>query len=186
MNFTLKQLRYVEAAGRLGSIAKAAAELRAVGGDAAGFVRIACYVTTAPALLPPILRSISKDFPQMSVQVLEGNMETIVSFLDEGKADLVFTYTSAINAGQKFLPLFQPPPFALISNDDPMSEWPSVTIQDLAPKPMVLLDLPRARDYFLNLFNANGCDPHIAHSTRSAEVSHAQVSVKVPAETARD
>lgn len=152
------------------------AELRSVGGDAAGLVRIACYATAAPAFLPPILRSINENFPQMSVQVLEGNMETIAGFLDEGKADLAFTYPTPLHAGQDFLPLFQPPPFALISNDDPMSALPSVTLTELSAKPMVLLDLPMTRDYFMDLFRVQGCKPQIAHSTRSAEIARALVS----------
>lgn len=234
LNFTLKQLRYVEAAGRLRSIAKAAAELsisqssitaaigsletwleydlfvrtpakgiqptpagadalelirafidqarqfdaelQSVGSDAAGLVRIACYATAAPAFLPPILRSINTRFPKMSVQVLEGNMEAIAGFLDEGKADLSFTYPSMLHSGQEFLPLFQPPPFALISTDDPMSTMPTVTLEDLSIKPMVLLDLPMTRDYFMGLFRARGCTPQIAHSTRSAEIARALVS----------
>lgn len=234
MNFTLKQLRYVEAAGRLRSIAKAAAELsisqssitaaidslesgldydlfvrtpakgieptpagvdalhlirnfiheahqfeseiQSVGGDAAGLVRIACYATAAPAFLPPILRDITERFPQMSVQILEGNMESIVGFLDEGKADLAFTYPKVLNAQHDFLPLFRPPPFALISVDDPMSRQPSVSLGDLAQKPMVLLDLPLTRDYFVSLFQQAGHTPNIAHSTRSAEIARALVS----------
>jgi DNA-binding transcriptional LysR family regulator len=234
LNFTLKQLRYVEAAGRLRSIAKAAAELsisqssitaaidsletwldydlfvrtpakgiqptpagvdalelmrklldqarqfdaelQSVGGDAAGLVRIACYATAAPAFLPPILRSIKEHFPQMSVQIMEGNMEAIVGFLDEGKADLAFTYPSVLAPGHDFLPLFQPPPFALISADDPMSERSSVALKELAEKPMVLLDLPLTRDYFFGLFSRNDCTPLIAHTTRSAEIARALVS----------
>lgn len=234
LNFTLKQLRYVEAAGRLRSIAKAAAELsisqssitsaidsletwldydlfvrtpakgiqptpagaealelvrnlldqarqfdaelRSIGGDAEGLVRIACYGTAAPAFLPPILRSIKEDFPQMSVQIMEGNMEAVVGFLEEGKADLAFTYPSVLAPNHEFLPLFQPPPFALISTDDPMSERSSVTLQELAEKPMVLLDLPLTRDYFVGLFGEQGYTPLIAHSTRSAEIARALVS----------
>ncbi len=234
MNFTLKQLRYVEAAGRLRSIAKAATELsisqssitaaidsleagleydlfvrtpakgieptpagadalllvrnfiheahqfesamQSVGGDAAGLVRIACYATAAPAFLPPILRDITDRFPQMSVQILEGNMEAIIGFLDEGKADLAFTYPKVLHAGHDFLPLFRPPPFALISSDDPMSQQSSVSLAELAAKPMVLLDLPLTRDYFVGIFQRAGCTPNIAHSTRSAEIARALVA----------
>lgn len=234
MKFTLKQLRYVEAAGRLGSIARAAedlsisqssitaaidqlefgldydlfvrtpakgiqatpagsealmmirnfleqarqfeSEFHSIGGDASGLVRIACYATAAPAFLPTILRDIAEKFPGMSVQLLEGNMESIAGFLDEGKADLAFTYPSILHAGHDFLPLFRPPPFALISTDDPMSLQSSVTIQELSEKPMVLLDLPLTRDYFVEMFEKFGCKPNIVHTTRSAEIARALVS----------
>lgn len=234
VNFTLKQLRYVEAAGRLGSIAKAAedlaisqssitaaidslesglgydlfvrtpakgiqatpaggqalvmirtfleqarqleSEFKSIGGDASGLVRIACYATAAPAFLPEVLRDSTDKFPGMSVQLLEGNMEAIAGFLDDGKADLAFTYPKILHSGHDFVPLFRPPPFALISTDDPMSQQASVTILELAKKPMVLLDLPLTRDYFFGMFEKNGCKPSIAHSTRSAEIARALVS----------
>jgi DNA-binding transcriptional LysR family regulator len=234
LHFTLKQLRYVEAAGRLGSIAKAAdelsisqssitaaidslefgldydifvrtpakgiqptpsgiealamirnfihqarqfeAELQSIGGDATGLVRIACYATAAPAFLPPILSDITENFPSMSIQVLEGNMASIIQFLDEGRADLAFTYEEVTHSGHTFLPLFQAPPYALISVNDPLSERPFVTLADLAPKPMVMLDLPRTKEYFVNIFESNGVKPNIAHSSRSAEIVRALVA----------
>lgn len=234
VNFTLKQLRYVEAAGRLGSIARAAeelsisqssitaaidqiesgldydlfvrtpakgiqatpaglqalvmirtfldqarqfeSELQSVGGDASGLVRVACYATAAPAFLPLILRDITEKYPGMSVQLLEGNMETIVGFLDDGKADLAFTYPRVLHSGHDFLPLFRPPPYALLSTNDPMSAQSGVSLRELADKPMVLLDLPLTRDYFFGMFQKVGCKPTIAHTTRSAEIARALVS----------
>ena len=211
MNFTLKQLRYVEAAGRLGSIAKAAeelaisqssvtaaidalehaleydifvrtpargikatpsgqealrlirgfihqsrhfgAELQSLGQDATGLVRIACYGTAAPAFLPPILKSVTERFPNISMQVLEGDMAGIIEFLDQGRADLVFTYQVSLNAGHDFETLFHAPPYALISTDDPLSREPAVTYADLAERPMVMLDLPGTKEYFLSLIH---------------------------------
>ena len=234
MNFTLKQLRYVEAAGRLGSIAKAShelaisqssitsaidaleeaigynlflrtpakgiratpsgdyalalirgfihqarhfeTELQSLGGDTAGHVRIACYATAAPAFLPPILQAISDRFPGMSVQVLEGNLAAIDGFLSEGKADLVFTYAQGVSDGHQFLELFRAPPYALINRNDPASEQDTVSFKELAARPMVLLDLPRTRDYFTGLFELRGLQPDIAHTTRSAEIARALVA----------
>ncbi len=234
LNFTLKQLRYVDAAGRAGSIAHAAkelsisqssvtaaidaletsmnydlflrtpakgiqatptgehalllirnflqqakyfeADLQALDGDASGLVRIACYVTAAPAFLPPILQNLTDNFPGMSVQVMEGNLNSILEFLDEGKVDLVFTYPEGLQPSHNFLPLFQAPPYALINLDDPLSNQASVSFSDLAERPMVLLDLPRTRDYFTGLFEQRGHRPMIAHTTRSAEIARALVA----------
>ena len=234
MNFTLKQLRYVEAAGRLGSIAKAAeelaisqssvtaaidalehaleydifvrtpargikatpsgqealrlirgfihqsrhfgAELQSLGQDATGLVRIACYGTAAPAFLPPILKSVTERFPNISMQVLEGDMAGIIEFLDQGRADLVFTYQVSLNAGHDFETLFHAPPYALISTDDPLSREPAVTYADLAERPMVMLDLPGTKEYFLGLFESRGLAANVSHSTRSAEIARALVA----------
>ena len=233
MNFTLKQLRYVEAAGRLGSIAKAAvevsisqssitasidaleasldyalfvrtpakgitptsagrealqlirtylnqtrqfeSELQSQGGDDAGLVRIACYATAAPTFLPPILKSITENFPGISVKVMEGNMMAILDYLENGEVDLVFTYDRHVPPAQAFEPLFSAPPYALISKSDAVSQLGSITFEQLSKKPMIMLDLPYTRDYFLELFRARGLEPELSHSTRSSEIAQALV-----------
>jgi len=234
LNFTLKQLRYVEAAGRLGSIAKAATEMsisqssitaaidalehsldydifvrtpakgiqatpsgletlhlikgfldqsrhfegeiQSVGSDAAGLVRIACYATAAPSFLPPILKAITEEFPGISIKLLEGNMATIMEFLTEGEADLVFTYEEVIENRHDFLPLFEAPPYALVPSQDPAAGDDNITLASLAKRPMVLLDLPRTKDYFLGMFEARGLHPNIVHTSRSSEICRSLVA----------
>ena len=233
MNFTLKQLRYVEAAGRLGSIAKAAvevsisqssitaaidsleatlenslfvrtpakgiyptsagrealqlirtflnearqfeSELQSQGEENAGLVRIACYGTAAPAFLPPILKSINENFPGISIKVMEGDMMSILEFLNNGEVDLVFTYEKYITNAQAFEPLFKAPPYALLPVSDLHSNQNSITCGELCGKPMIMLDLPYTRDYFLDIFKEKGLEPKVVHSTRSVEIAQALV-----------
>ena len=234
VNFTLKQLRYVEATGRLGSIANAASELNisqssitaaigslesqigfdlfvrtpakgvsvtpaghetlklirnfitqsrqfeaevvAIGGDAAGSVRISCYATAAPSFLPPILKNFKSIYPNTSIKFLEGNMESTMVYLKSGEADLAFTYEETLEDRQNFIPLFSAPPYALMAVDDPLAQGASVCLADLAEKPMIMLDLPRTKDYFIGMFEKAGLKPNLAHSTRSTEIVRALVS----------
>ncbi len=234
LNFTLKQLRYIETAGRLGSISKAAselsisqssitaaidaleqaldfdlfvrtpakgiqatpsgsealqlirnfidqarhfeAEIQSVGGDTSGLVRISCYATAAPAFLPPILSSITKEFPGISIKLLEGDMSRVIDYLTQGEADLAFTYAEAFGSGQDFLPLFQAPFYAMVPGNDPLAQCESVTLDQLAPRPMVLLDLPLARDVFVSLFERQGLTCNIAHTSRSSEICRTLVA----------
>ena len=236
MNFTLKQLRYVEAAGRLRSIANAAvevsisqssittaidalegslgyalfvrtpakgiqptpagrealqlirnflnqtqqfeAELQSHGRDDVGLVRIACYATAAPAFLPPILKSISENFPGISIKVMEGDMMSIVDHLNNGEVDLVFTYDTYLPKSQSFEPLFDAPPYALVPASDPLCVKSLITFNELSKMPMIMLDLPYTRDYFLGLFRSRGLYPEVVHSTRSAEIAKALVEGK--------
>lgn len=234
LNVTLKQLKYIEAAGRLGSIANAASELnisqssitaaisaieqtlgydifvrtpakgvqitpsgqetlqlirnfidqskhfeselKSIDGVATGTVRIACYVTAAPSFLPSVLQGFSKSFPNVQITLLEGNMERILEFLLNGEADLAFTYSDSLDQRVDFSPLFGAPPFALVNTDDPLSQQASVSIRELASRPMVLLDLPQTRSYFLGMFEQYGLEPDVVHSTRSSEIARALVS----------
>lgn len=228
LNFTFKQLRYVEAAGRFGSIAAAASdqsisqssitaaidamesrmgydlfvrtpakgiqptpagrdtvalirrfldtsqhfesELGSIGGRTTGAIRVGCFATAAPSFLPPILTSLHERYPGVSVTLLETDMTAIVGLLDNGEADIAFTYRQAVDGRHRFDPLFEAPPFAVMATGDPLARQPSVSLEELAPIPMVMLDLPRSRTYFKKLFTDRNLTPNIGHSTRSSEM----------------
>ena len=61
----------------------------------------------------------------------------------------------------------------------PITRWPggpSLTPQDLAPHPMVLLDLPFSTDYFLDVFRPHGLRPKVVERTRDMGVMRAMVA----------
>ncbi len=234
MPLTLKQLRYADAVGRLGSIAAAAAELNisqssitaaidsleaALGydlfvrqpakgvvptptgrralamvsemliqvshfeselesleGGPRGMLRLGAYVTAAPYILPPMLTAFSHRYPHARVDLREGDMATITNFLSEGAVDLACSYRTGIPDGWDFHPLFPARPYALISLEDQLSGQASVTLAELASRPVIMLELAYTREYFSSLFEAAGVRADIAHSTRSAEIVRALVA----------
>ena len=96
------------------------ADLLSVGGAETGLVKLACYSTAAPSFLPPVLKSITTRFPNLSLSMLEGHMEMIINCLDSGEADLVFTYEQSVDHRHTFHALFAAPPYALIATGDPV------------------------------------------------------------------
>jgi DNA-binding transcriptional LysR family regulator len=231
MNFTLKQLRYVEAAGRCGSITNAAemlsisqssitaaidaleqalgfdlfirmpakgiqptpsgmdalshirsyleqtnhldSDLRSIGGQPVGALRLACYVTTAPHVLPLMLKGFVRDHPGVRVDLAEGDMVSVVEQLLAGGVDLACTYNNKLPEQVSFTPLFSAPPYAIISAEDSLAKKSSVTLAELAERPMIVLDLPFGRDYYTDLFYSRGLRPTAAYSTRSSEIVRA-------------
>jgi DNA-binding transcriptional LysR family regulator len=91
----------------------------------------------------------------------------------DGGVDLACTYSNGLPEQVSFTPLFSAPPYAIISADDSLARKPSVTLAELAERPMIVLDLPFGRDYYTDLFHSRGLRPRIAHSTRSSEIVRA-------------
>ncbi|MEM7269229.1 MAG: LysR family transcriptional regulator [Pseudomonadota bacterium] len=234
LNLTIKQLRYAEAAGRLGSIAAAAkehnisqssitaaidameaslgfdmfirqpakgiiltpsgetalrmiadilrqhsyfeTELEAIGGAPRGVVRIGCYVTVAPGLLPRVLSGFSLAYPEAQIDIFEGDMSALVDNLVNGHIDVACTYDVADDAGLEFQPLFTAPPYALVPSSDPLSKLSTISLEDLAERPLILLDLPHTREYFEGLFAERGITPRIPHTTKSSEMVRSMVA----------
>jgi DNA-binding transcriptional LysR family regulator len=54
------------------------------------------------------------------------------------------------------------PPVAFVSARHPLARHRSASIEQLAERPFLLLDLPISRDYFLSLFHRAGLMPPIA------------------------
>lgn len=236
-NLTIKQLRYVEAAGRTGSIAAAAAdlnisqssitaaidaleadmqfdlftrvpakgliitsagqqclrlitdflggfrefeaELGAVGGTSRGVIRLACFAAAAASFLPNAIASFQRQHPGIRFEMVEGNMDTVVSYLEIGSADMAFTYREVVGDGQLFHPLVDLPNFALLCVDDPLSSQPSVSLADLSHKPMIELNLPQTSSYYSGLFRATGLDVDVVHSSSSVAMIRTMVAANL-------
>lgn len=236
LNLTIKQLRYAETAGRLGSIAAAAGEhnisqssitaaidameaalgfdlfirqpakgimptpsgsealkliadilrqhthfegeLEALGGAAGGVLRVGCYATVAPVLLPKVLAEFSAAHPGAQADISEGDMTAMTDLLGQGVIDIALTYQLGSVGEISFSPLFTAPPYALIPDDDPLATRAVVSLADLADRPFIMLDLPHTRDYFEQMFQKQGLHPRIAHSSKSSEIVRSMVAGK--------
>jgi DNA-binding transcriptional LysR family regulator len=64
---------------------------------------------------------------------------------------------------------------AVFGVDHPLAMRETVTIEELQPYPMVLIDLPVSADYFMAFFSKIGCKPIIAERTRDMAVMRSMV-----------
>lgn len=224
MRFTLKQLRYFDAALRTGSIARAAVEMNisqssitaaidiieqgaraelfrrmpakgivptdiginvgerirefleqarvfesdilTLAGNPAGTLRLGCYAPSAPYVLPPILEQISSDFPEIRIELKEGDMHALSDLLVSGRIDMALTYRREIKKSLPFVALFQATPIAFVPAVWPLAKQDEVSLSELVDLPMILLDMPGTRPYFFGIFEAQGLSPRIAHTTK--------------------
>ena len=145
-------------------------DLLSLTGDPAGTLRLGCYAPTAPYILPPILKRIARDYPEISIDLREGDMQSISEQLNNGTVDLALTYRRETPESQPFVPMFRATPVALVPDTSPLARQPVVTLDELAELPMILLDLPGTQSYFSGLFQACGLRPNIVHRTKSSSV----------------
>lgn len=145
-------------------------DLMSLTGNPVGTLRIGCYAPAAPYVLPPILKAIRADYPDIRIELKEGDMHSMNDMLAEGVVDLTLTYKREAPERQPFEAMFRAAPWALIPLDSPLSLQPSVALEELAALPMILLDLAGTHRYFLGMFEARGLTPVIAHTTKSSLV----------------
>ena len=67
-------------------------------------------------------------------------------------------------------------PYALLPWGHPLAGRTMIRLQELAQSPLVLINLPHSREYFLSLFRQAGVAPRIAHQTKSIEMVRSLVA----------
>jgi DNA-binding transcriptional LysR family regulator len=158
------------AAGRLTDLA---AEIT---GSLRGPLTVGCLQTVAQVLLPRLRRSFTAQFPEVSFAQTEGHQADLFEGLRSGAVDAALSYDLDIPSDLRFLPLVALPPHALLPPDHPLAGAARVTPADLAPLPLVLLDLPYSAEYFLSVFARRGLKPRIVERTRDMGLMRAMVA----------
>lgn len=153
--------------------------LNDIAGDITGAVRgplaLGCLATFAQVVLPEMRRSFESTHGEVHVRQSELNQAEIISRLRRAELDAALTYDLDVPEDLHFTPLLTLSPWAVFSADHPLANRAEVSAEELAPLPMVLLDLPLSTDYFMSHFSRAGLRPHIAERTRDMAVMRSMV-----------
>ncbi len=160
----------------LGEAAKLNALSNELTGQVRGPLHVACLVTFAQAVIPALRRAFSDEYPDVDFFQYERDQARILEGLRMARFDIALSYDLDIPADIAFHELAVLPPYAVLHEDHPLAGRSAVTIEDLAPHPMILLDLPHSSAYFLSLFREAGLSPQIVERTRDMSVMRAMVA----------
>jgi DNA-binding transcriptional LysR family regulator len=145
-------------------------------GQVRGPLAVGCLLTFAQVVLPRLRRSFAEAHPEVEFRQSEHDHAALIEALRHARLDAALSYDLELPGDLDFLPLLPLAPYALLPEGHPLAGRAQVTAADLAPHPMVLLDLPYSADYFLSFFAAEGLRPRIAERTRDMGVMRAMVA----------
>jgi DNA-binding transcriptional LysR family regulator len=141
-----------------------------------GELTVGWFSTLAPIVMPELVHSFIKAYPDAQIRSVEGHQEGLVSSLREAQIEVAVTYDLQIAEDISFLPLATLPPHALFGAAHPLARERTVKLSQLAALPMVLLDMPLSREYFLALFSRDRLEPNIALSSEKPDVVRTMVA----------
>ena len=141
-----------------------------------GALRVGCFQSLAPMIAPEVIFGFGRAFQKVEVEMIEGDQAVLIDKLNSLQIELAITYDLQLSEDLSFEVLAQLPPYALLSELHPLAQQTAITLEELAPLPMVLLDLPMSRQYFLSLFAKHGFTPNIVARSRSEEVVRSLVA----------
>jgi DNA-binding transcriptional LysR family regulator len=141
-----------------------------------GPLSVGCHVTFAPMLLPTVRRAFEAAHPNIAWSSAVGDQSALVERLRRGEIDVALAYDFGIPRDLAFEPLARLSAHVILPAGHPFAARHSVCLGDLAELPLVLLDQPFYRDYFVGLFAAAGLEPTIADSVGDNNLLRAMVA----------
>ncbi|MEJ3405364.1 LysR family transcriptional regulator [Rathayibacter sp. YIM 133350] len=149
---------------------------RGIDNQVRGTIRIGCFVTLAPFILPAIVSRMRMAHPHVDIEVDELDADAARSALRDGRVELLVGYDFGLGEEVRKSVLSDIPPHVLVSADHPLSAAPQIFLRELSREPMILLDLPHSRDYFLGILASVGLQPEIRHRSMNFETVRAFVA----------
>ena len=135
-----------------------------------GELQLGCFVTLAPVFMPALITQFTHLYPGVSLRVHEGTQDDLATGLATGKLDLALLYDLDLPDGIHLDRMETCQPYALLPEGHPLAKRRRVALKDLIAEPLILLDVPPSRKYFLGLFSAEGLDPKVAFTSSSMEM----------------
>jgi len=144
--------------------------------NTAGRVNVGCFRTLAPFYLPSIISELADEHPELRVDVSEMTAEQVDSALSSQAIEVALTYNLGLGPSVQHETLAEVPLYAAVAADHPLAAKDAVRLSRLAEEPMVLLDMPVSREYFLQWFTNAGVRPTVRYRFASFEAVRAMVA----------
>ena len=151
-------------------------EAQGLGKTVSRVVHAGCFVTLAPVIIPAVSLAFSREFPESRISFVEGHQADLLDSVREGVIQLAFTYKMSIGRDLVFEPLGEVAPYCILPTDHRLAGQDRIDLADLTRDPMVFLDLPKSREYYMSLFEKAKISPLISHRTTSPEVVRVMVA----------
>lgn len=165
-----------EARAVLASLEAAIESARGQVNEVSGNVTLACFVTLVPFYVPGLLSELSANFPALRLEVIETDAEGMASALSSGRAQIGLAYPYGLGPAIRTVTVKTIAPYVLVSQTHRLAESKSVSLDLLRDDPMILLDLPVSRDYFLDLLREREIEPIVRYRTGNYETVRSLVA----------
>jgi DNA-binding transcriptional LysR family regulator len=164
----------VRARGILSSVEDAVDALRPE--TISGHLDAACYSTLAPFYLPEILETTGQEYPDLQLRIRDLSADGINDAVVNRAIEVALTYDIGLDPSLHIEKLATVPLYAAVADSHPLAARSEISLAELVDEPMVLLDMPVSRDYFLNTFLERGLTPVVGHRFASFEAVRGMVA----------
>ena len=141
-----------------------------------GLVRLGCYPSLAPTVLPVLLSEFTKAHPEAGLEVQENTQDQLKRGLESGELDLAIMYDLDLDPIWKTVTLAHLQPRVVLPAEHRLADSPGpIDLSHLRKDPMVLLDAPPSSSHAHDCCARAGFTPHVVYRARTYETARSFV-----------
>jgi len=122
-------------------------------------LRVGCFTPLGALVMPPVMHAFLQAESGCALSLYEGNQTQLRAWLREGLVDMIVTYDIGEEFSSSVTPICRFPIHAVLHRSDPKADARSISLAELAKRPLILLDLPETRVYLTSVFDLVGNRP---------------------------
>ncbi len=138
-------------------------------------LNVGCFDMFGPFFMPELIGRMVRDGSKLKLNLFEGDQRRVQESLLSGQTEVALLYDLGLSDALDVIPLTEQKAYVLLPADHPLVAYDTLLPKDLAGHPMVLLNAPPSRDYFLGMFEDAGVDVTVAYSSTSLEMVRGMV-----------
>lgn len=142
-----------------------------------GELVVGIYAPIAPFRASAILQHFERLHPRVNLRFLEGDQGTLQSALLDGKCEVALMYDLGVGDRFSRRVVERVPPHVIVPSAHPLASRAEVHLSELAEEPLILLNLPHTREYYLGLFKQLGITPRVRHLSLGYETVRSFVAL---------
>jgi LysR family hydrogen peroxide-inducible transcriptional activator len=153
---------------------------RRAGDPADGNLRLGLFPTLAPYVLPHVVPTIRKQYPNLRLQLAEEKTEDILRMLQQGELDAALLALPVNVEGMDVEILFEEPFVLALPGGHPLGEKSQITLADLNGSELLLLDEGHClREHALEVCALAGAHERVDFHATSMETLRQMVAADV-------
>lgn len=133
-------------------------------------LKLGCFHTFGPFVIPDLIHRLRAAAPDLAIRLHDGGQKQVVGQLRSGETDMALLYDFDLPADLETEFLTELHPYVLLPAGHDLTAMDAIPLSRLASEPLMLLDGPPSRDYFMSLFADAGLTPNIGLRSTSMEM----------------
>lgn len=145
-------------------------------GGVRGFLSAGCFRTMAPTVIPQVLRTLRREYPELELDVAELDTPEIEQRLRDGSIELAICYRMGLGEETDYREVTTWPQYALVSPTSLLADRGTVSLAELNTVPLVVQKLAQVRERTLATLASAGQVPSRVIEAASYETMRGLVS----------